>query len=297
MFDGINPNTTYRWKRSAPAEAPLGRKILLSPTNTTRSLRVSDVLCLSTITIHGLVLYWLDVEGLDVRPSQRWVQRLLRGMRLSYWKPAKCVKELHGPEQQHANTHPLFVKLCWLMSTCGVGAHRVVNIDETSCRLLPVQQIGWGRRGVKQAPTQRRPRWPSAWTVARWTCWCRSCTPARQTPSCRSSPGRSAPENGWATTTTILQLTPTLDNVLNPSRQGQAWILLWDMAIIHASEATLSAIKAAFPPVVLCFFPPRSTSYLQPCDVAVFTSFKSCIQAQGSATPVPSSTARSTTSS
>ena len=29
-------------------------------------------------------------------------------------------------------------------------------------------------------------------------------------------------ESGWATTTTLLQLTVTLDNVLNPSREGQA---------------------------------------------------------------------------
>ena len=52
------------------------------------------------------------------------------------------------------------------------------------------------------------------------------------------------------------------------------------MASIHASEATLAALKAAFPHVVLCFIPPRSTSYLQPCDVAVIRSFMSCIQAQ-----------------
>ena len=31
IFDGTNPNTPYRWKRSAPAEAPLGRKNVLSP--------------------------------------------------------------------------------------------------------------------------------------------------------------------------------------------------------------------------------------------------------------------------
>ena len=36
--------------------------------------------------------------------------------------------------------------------------------------------------------------------------------------------------------------------------------------------------------VVLCFIPPRSTSYLQPCVVAVFRIFKSCIQTQASAT-------------
>ena len=51
-------------------------------------------------------------EGLDVRPSYDWVRQLLRGMRLSCKKPAKCLKELHSPEQQHANTHRLFIKLC-----------------------------------------------------------------------------------------------------------------------------------------------------------------------------------------
>ena len=38
-------------------------------------------------------------------------------MRLSYKKPAKCLKELHSPEQQESNTHRLFIKLCWLMDT------------------------------------------------------------------------------------------------------------------------------------------------------------------------------------
>ena len=56
------------------------------------------------------------------------------------------------------------------------------------------------------------------------------------------------------------------------------------MASIHANADTLAANAATFPHVVLCFIPPRSTSYLQPCDVAVFRSFKSCIQAQASAT-------------
>ena len=61
-------------------------------------------------------------------------------MRLSCKKPAKCLKELHSPEQQHANTHRLFIKLCLLMDKHAVSADRVVNIDETSCRLLPVHQ-------------------------------------------------------------------------------------------------------------------------------------------------------------
>ena len=56
------------------------------------------------------------------------------------------------------------------------------------------------------------------------------------------------------------------------------------MASIHASGATKAAVKAAFPQVVLCFIPPHSTSHMQPCDVAVFRSFKSCIQTQATTT-------------
>ena len=67
-------------------------------------------------------------------------------------------------------------------------------------------------------------------------------------------------ENGWAiTATTILQFTATLDNVLNPSKEGQSWILFWDMASIFASEGTMTAMAAAFPHVVLCVIAPRST--------------------------------------
>ena len=68
------------------------------------------------------------------------------------WGMALCVKELHGAEQQHANTLELFIKLCWLMDKFTVCADRVVNIDETFCRLLPC--IRSGGASVKQAQLQ-----------------------------------------------------------------------------------------------------------------------------------------------
>ena len=99
-------------------------------------------------------------------------------------------------EQQHANTHRLFIKLCWLLSTCGVSADRVVNIEETSCRLLPAPQIWVGppRRQTSPAAGQHAGGHDihgRLQHVAPWICRCRSCTRARQTPSCPSSPGQS----------------------------------------------------------------------------------------------------------
>ena len=285
VFDEVDKNTPNRWKRSAPRAAPLGRKSMLSPADTTRFsehiLKVTDVLCLSAVTV--------------VRPGKSWVKQLLRGMRLSFKKPAKCVKELHSPALQHANTHRMFVKLCWLMDHHAVGADRVVNIDETSCLLLPVHQIGWGRRGAKQAQLQGNTKKATTFTVAfsmdrgpldMLVQIVHAGKTAAVLPE-KPWPERTRhviSENGWATTTSILQLVAALDDVLNPGWEGQPWILLWDMASVHASGATLAAMRESFPHVVLAFLPPQSTSYLQPCDVAVFRSFKSCIQGQASAT-------------
>ena len=43
---------------------------MLTPEDTTRLrehiMRMTDVLCLSAITVHGLVLQWLDAEGVPV---------------------------------------------------------------------------------------------------------------------------------------------------------------------------------------------------------------------------------------
>ena len=299
VFDDVDKNTPYRWKRSAPRAAPLGRRSMLSPADTTRLsehiMKVTDVLCLSSVTIRSLVYEWLDEVGLDVRPGDTWVKQLLRGMRLSYKKPAKCLKELHSPALQEANTHRLFIKLCWLMDKHAVSADRVVNIDETSCRLLPVHQTGWGRRGVKQAQLQGNTKEATTFTVAFsmdrgpldmlvqivYAGKTDAVLPAKPWPE---RTRHVISENGWASTTTILQLVAAVDDVLNPGWEEQPWILLWDMASIHASEATLTAMRESFPHVVLCFIPPQSTSYLQPCDVAVFRSFKGCIQAQASAT-------------
>ena len=53
----LNPNIPYHWKRTAPAEATLGRRTLLSPADMTRLseyiMLVTDVLCLRAMTIKG----------------------------------------------------------------------------------------------------------------------------------------------------------------------------------------------------------------------------------------------------
>ena len=110
VFDGIDKNTPYRWKRSAPRAVPLGRRSMLTPADTTRLsehiMKVTDVLCLSAVTIHGLVLEWLDAEELDVQPGYECVRRLLHGMRLSFKKVRQVLEGAPQPcsaRGQHAS--------------------------------------------------------------------------------------------------------------------------------------------------------------------------------------------------
>ena len=116
----------------------------------------------SAVTIRGLVHDWLDAEGPDGLPRKSWVKELLRGKRLSYKKPAKCVKDFHSTEQQHANTHRLFIKLCWLMDTHAVSADRVVNTDEDVLRPF----AGASDR-VRAAGDSISPTTGASWSVKR----------------------------------------------------------------------------------------------------------------------------------
>ena len=162
-------------------------------------------------------------------------------------------------EQQHANTPRLFIKLCWLMETHAVSADRVVNIDIKQAQL---------QGNTKEATA--RSQSPSAWIVARWTCWRRSFTRTRQTPSCRST--RHARE--LVGNHDDAPATHGRPGRRDEPRQGRTIVVC---SLGHGQLPT-------FPEVVLCFNKPHSISYLQPWDVAVFRGFKSCIQTQASTT-------------
>ena len=125
MFDGVNGNTPHRWKRSARrAAASLGRRDFAVTRRHDTVQRAHRARVRRPVPQSGA---WCPV-GSTQRDSTSVLARLVGqavpvcGMHLSNKKPAKCVKELHSPEQQHANTHRLFIKLCWLMDHSTLSA-------------------------------------------------------------------------------------------------------------------------------------------------------------------------------
>ena len=91
-----------------------------------------------------------------------------------------------------------FIKLCWLTDryvSAQSASSTSTRLRAASCRCIRSGGAAAAPKEPSCRATQRRPRHsrsPSAWTVARWTCWCRSFTRARQTPFCPSSPVQNA---------------------------------------------------------------------------------------------------------
>ena len=152
-------------------------------------------------TIRGLVHDWLDAEGLDIPAfavCSRWATLAWHALEQ---QEARQVRERAPQHWAAARQHALTVHqavLAYEHTRCQHRPRRERRRD-----LLPPLAGASDRVGAAAASnklscraTRGRPRHSRslpAWTVARWTCWCRSCTWARQTPSCRSSPCRSTP--------------------------------------------------------------------------------------------------------
>ena len=203
-------------------------------------VRVSDVLCLSAETIRSLVLDWLEAEGHDVRPSNGWVKPLLRGMCLSCKKPTKCVKELHSPARQHVlalHQAVLAHEHLWRQHRPSREHRRDLLSPPSSASDWvgpPRRQTRPAAGGVKQAQLQGNMR-EATFTIA--SSMDRGALDmlvqilhAGKTDAVlleQSWPEHThhvTSENGWANTTTILQLATALDDVLNPGKEGQTWI-------------------------------------------------------------------------
>ena len=136
----------------------------------------------------------LDAEGHDVRPGKWWVKQLLHALEPQGDRQVseRAPQPRAAARQDATHTHT-------------VSADRVVNIDETSCRLLLVHQNGWCRRGVKQSQLQANTREATTFTVA----FSVDCGPLDMVEQPWQHARHITSENNWATTTT-LQLTAAL---------------------------------------------------------------------------------------
>ena len=83
-------------------------------------------------------------------------------------------------------------------------------------------------------------------------------------------------ENHWQTVSSLEDFMVFLDLKLNPGEERKDWIFVLDLASIHRA----AEFRAKVPKHIhIVYIPAQSTSYCQPCDVAMFRTWKSVLAA------------------
>ena len=188
------------------------------------------------------------------------------------------------------------LKICWFQETFNIPPSHTVNIDETSLRLLPLRRVGWLRAGEQARAVTGNEKEATTVTLAMtmspevFTFLAQVIHKGKTSAVLPPRPRREGvlhtiSANSWQHTEGIIDFVAFIDERFNPEGAASPdakvpWLLVWDLASIHTSEATRTTLKEKFPWVSLCYIPANSTGYNQPLDIAVFKAFKSSVSWQ-----------------
>ena len=170
---------------------------------------------------------------------------------------------------------------------------RVWNADQTSVRMVPTSEYGWGRRGPHMGAcigdTRRQVTITLCACMVQRALLCQiiftgttkaslppgplsttTATPVRQYPDGLTA---TCTHNHWATTPSIMSLLQQMDAHINADTPEQMWILVLDVAPCRVSKETRTIWRDTFPWIHVVFVAPNSTGYNQPLDLAFMRIF------------------------
>ena len=268
LFENIHDDAPRKWKySSAPSSLRLGLLPLLKPFHVTRLSEVveeaSSQLCMGS-RMYQLLMH----ETLSAMPSERWTRRFLHGLGLSYKQPNHDKLVWHSLAEQADRKDNLMLKICWFQETFNIPPSHTVNIDETSLRLPPLRRVGWLRAGEqaraitgneKEATTVtlEMTMSPEVFTFLVQVIHKGKTSAVLPRRPWREGVLHTISANSWQHTEGIIDFAACIDERFNPEGAASSdakvpWLLVWDLASIHTSEATRTTLKEKFPWVSLC---------------------------------------------
>jgi DDE superfamily endonuclease len=294
LFADVHPDTPRRWL-PPPEQERRGRPKKLPPIALTAAaeavLAVAARVPISAGVARAVIHEQLRALEIECSVSIAWTKEFLQHLGMSYKASAGPQDKLVDPDVLEDARRNLQEKLVWTRHEHGVPWSRVVNLDQTSIRVLPTAGRGWGALG-KDA------RWPGD---ARRQVTCALCCPmawgaldellaqiifnGKTAASLPSGPiphnvRATCTANHWADTQTMQDLIAWVDSVLNKDSGGRPWVLLLDVAPIHISAEFRTMCETAFPWVKRVYVPPNLTHKLQPLDRSYMFSFKKSLARQ-----------------
>ena len=214
----------------------------------------------------------LDKIGVAWRPSVRWVRTFLLKLGLSYKRAGGCLLKEPALAVKLDLQQNLQQKVLWTQHKFGIADARVINVDETSLRMIPVSGTGWSVKGEKTKQVQAGKSNITA-TLA---------VPMLQGPSfCQLIFGGKTSavlphgsvehdvhlnftESHWQSTESMFSFVQFLEKVLNPTDEQRPWILLLDCASVHTASAFRQQLHSQLPWVKSIYIPggpsPRKAS-------------------------------------
>jgi len=219
--------------------------------------------------------------------SRQWVRRLLHDMGYSFKKTTIASKDI-DPSDLVKFRDNLNRKIRWVMNEYSIPWTRVINLDQTSVRLLPTSDFSWSPCGEKKAlPADKLTQTTVVLAVGTEvgtlmtqiiftgkTPRVLTCAPAPEDCEVTHT------HNHWSSAETMQLLLKQIDAKLNADTPQKPWLCLLDLCSVHTSVAFRKWVHEDAGWIKLVFIAAGTTGELQPLDRSFMRSFKEKLRAQ-----------------
>jgi len=148
LFALVHEDVPRKWRHSSagPVAEARGRDVLLSDAHLTVLSEIARAV-IAKLPVAAPVMREIfnqQLERLGAAPikSTQWVCSFLAQCGHSWRRHSRFCAETHSLWQQIDLQQNVAQKIRFMQADSGIPDHRVFNIDETSCRMLPVGDLG-----------------------------------------------------------------------------------------------------------------------------------------------------------
>ena len=242
------------------------------------------------------------------RFGKRWIRHFLRCAGFEYRVPSGGTKKTTDPKLLDTHVDKLRLRLIYYVTEYNVHTSCIINMDETSAKILGLGHRGWARpkqdgrvRFIGSA--NKRNLTISTVVTMTGTIMAQHSTRSSPTASARATgaprgaqlvvegamqrvvkglPGHEKisytfSDTRWWTESTCQELIEWLGAGVR--KQGFLhWVLLWDCASVHRMASILEWIRTAHPECRVLFIPGGHTAELQPAYIAIQQPLKHSIK-------------------
>jgi hypothetical protein len=287
LFSDVNKDTPLRWKSPEPSTKKTGECELSS----VALMKLADIARATSIAVPVSAPVYLkifeeqlQVMEIDLKLHLHWVQSFLRELGLTWGRSSGDAAKQDDPDSIEEARENFRLKIVFIRHKHDISADRVVNIDQTSVRVLPTGFKGWKAKGTN-------PKW--AVDSKRQVTVTLACFMERPEiygqivfngKTAAVHPAGNVPdellfshsENHWSSAETMHELVTFLDGKINAEEDDaeRPWIMSLDVAPVHVGKEFRALLADNFAWVRTPYVKPKMTFCSQPLDLTYMRSFK-----------------------